>query len=200
MAFDDALQAARRSADERTAAARKQAEEDALREQGLQQKAERLVRDALPHLLPHGQDVVIAAVKAAQGPWRDKSGFTYRETGRGRCWVFRQEGARPGLRTEAEFMDCPLVVLEDGTAWRLWCNLRASYTEGQFVTSIQPQPLSREAVTHRKDGRGDWTAQLQNDLAAAVVRYERGERLPPVGHFLNLPEPGHGRRALGGRP
>ncbi|MFE5587230.1 hypothetical protein [Kitasatospora sp. NPDC056531] len=173
MAFEDALRAARRAADERVAAETARAQERAQREREFQQKAERLVREALPHLLPHGSDVVIAVTRAERGLWRDRSGYLYREVGRQRCWVFGHENARPGLRLDAPAMDCPLVVTDDGRAWRVWCNLLASYSKGEFVTSIPPVPLSREAVTHRTDGTSDWTNRLEADLAAAVVSYER---------------------------
>ncbi|MEU2078589.1 hypothetical protein [Streptomyces sp. NPDC013489] len=192
MAFDDALRAARQSAADREAAEHRQAAADALREQGFQEKAEALLREALPHLLPHGNDFVIAAKRAASGPWRDKSGYAYDTVGQRRCWVIGQRAARYGGEG-GEFMDCPLVLLEDGTAWRVWCNLKASYADGQFVTSIPAEPLSQEAA-----GSGDWVTPLRDALARAVVRYERGERLQSLGSQLFGGRESQGRPALGG--
>ncbi|MFJ2915006.1 hypothetical protein ACIO8F_37715 [Streptomyces sp. NPDC087228] len=169
--LDDEIRAARACADSWANADQRRAE----REQNEAAEVQRLLAEAVERLRPHGSEVLIQ-VKPA--PFRGEytaNGQRLRQVARQRCWKLASlSGRRRGEdgELEDEWMESPVLLLEDGTAARFWLdNDVRPEREGEYVSSYAPDPITKS--TFMNTSNSDLPAQVKRRLGEAIVHYER---------------------------
>ncbi|MGK5628894.1 hypothetical protein [Streptomyces sp. URMC 123] len=76
---------------------------------------------------------------------------------------------------EDDWMESPVLLLEDGTAGRFWLDNDISpQREGEYVSSHAPDPLTKR--TFLDSSSRELPALLKRYLGEAIVRYERDGR------------------------
>lgn len=103
------------------------------------------------------------------------NGQRFRRIAQQRCWdLARMSGRRQdedgGL--EDDWMESPVLLLENGTAGRFWLDNGISpQREGEYVSSYAPDPLTKRMFLDT--GNTALPALAKRYLGEAVVRYER---------------------------
>ncbi|MFB7852360.1 hypothetical protein ACFC34_35835 [Streptomyces sp. NPDC056053] len=168
--LDDAIRAARSKASAWENMARSKEE----RERQEQAEAQALLAEAVGRLRPFGTEAFIR-VKPVMffGDYTGPDGQRYRQVSQQRCWKLAHISGRREIdgKLGDEWMESPILLLEDGTAGRFWLDpgLRPG-RDGKYVSSTAPDPLNERSFI---EARGGFLDQLKRHLADAIVSYER---------------------------
>lgn len=189
MAFDDAIQAARRAADQQASAEEQRRQQRAAE----RARAAELRQEALERLRPLISEAVIRVEPSrwykGGDRFEDAARNFYRAASTQRCWVLVDVQNHLG---EGVLRPAPVLLLDDATI--------GQFQPGQELERLTPLPpelrTRREFVSpHPLDTNPDsYTSQLrpvpgsgsgntfldglEHRLAEAVVRYERDKRSP----------------------
>ncbi|MFD6335476.1 hypothetical protein ACFWGI_38650 [Streptomyces niveus] len=140
--LDDEIRAARARADSWASADQRRAEQ----EQSEAAEIQKLLADAVARLRPYGSEVFIQVKAALLRGEYTANGQRLRRIAQQRCWKLarlsgRRKGEDGGL--EDDWMESPVLLLEDGTAGRFWLdNDIKPQREGEYVSSYAPDPLT----------------------------------------------------------
>ncbi|MEU0723114.1 hypothetical protein [Streptomyces sp. NPDC006140] len=167
MGLDDAIRGARQQADFWENRIRREAE----RKTRERQEADSLLAEALERLQPYGDEVFFRVRRSPVGRYRGPGGRRFSVVSDQRCWrLMNTSGVHPETN---DWYDSPVLLLEDGTAVRVWLDIETG--PGQYVSSMEPTPLGDDyfpMFTFHPEG--GWVGELKRTLAEAVVKYERG--------------------------
>ncbi|WP_237522704.1 hypothetical protein [Streptomyces sp. SID1328] len=172
--LDDEIRAARARADSWANADQWRAE----REQSEAAEMQRLLAEAVERLRPYGSEVFVQVKPALFRGEYTANGQRFRQVARQRCWkLSRLSGRRRGEdgQLEDDWMESPVLLLEDGTAGRFWLDNDISpQREGEYVSSYSPDPLTKGSFVDTSNS--DLLSQLKRRLGQAIVSYERAGR------------------------
>ncbi|WP_234352955.1 hypothetical protein [Streptomyces sp. NRRL B-1140] len=171
--LDDAIRASRSKANMWENSERQREE----RERKERAEAQQLLAEAAVRLRPFGSETFVRVKPVMMfGDYTGPDGQRYRRVSQQRCWRIVRISGRREVDGELSnvWMDSPILLLEDGSAGRFWLDpeLRPA-REGEYVSSTDPDPLSKRSFI---DPRGGFVDELKRYLADAIVRYERGDR------------------------
>ncbi|WP_229843783.1 hypothetical protein [Streptomyces chryseus] len=169
--LDDEIRAARARADTWARSDQQKAE----RERSEADEVQQLLVEAVERLRPYGSEVLVQVKPALFRGEYAANGQRYRRITQQRCWkLVRMSGRRQdedGNR-EDDWMESPVLLLEDGTAGRFWLdNDMTPQREGEYVSSHAPDPLMKQ--TFLDTANTALPALVKRYLGEAVVRYER---------------------------
>ncbi|MFZ3491735.1 hypothetical protein ACODT5_00585 [Streptomyces sp. 5.8] len=172
--LDDEIRSARARADSWANADQRRAE----REQGEAAEIQQLLAEAVERLRPYGSEVLIQVKPALFRGGYTANGQRFREIARQRCWKFVDLSGRRRSEDgelEDDWMESPVLLLEDGTAARFWLdNDIRPEREGEYVSSYAPDPLKKGSFMDTSNS--GLPAQIKRRLGEAIVSYERAGR------------------------
>ncbi|MFF2126555.1 hypothetical protein ACFVW1_14340 [Streptomyces olivochromogenes] len=169
--LDDEIRAARSRADSWASPDRQRAE----RERSEAAEIQQLLTEAVERLRPYGSEVFVQVKPATFRGEYTANGQRLRRMSQQRCWkLARKSGRRKDEDGELEddWMESPVLLLEDGTAARFWLDNGISpQRDGEYVSSYAPDPLTKR--TFLSTSNTELPAQVKRYLGEAIVRYER---------------------------
>ncbi|MEU1124918.1 hypothetical protein ABZ371_15455 [Streptomyces sp. NPDC005899] len=169
--LDDEIRAARARADSWANADQQRVE----RNQSEAAEVQRLLAEAVERLRPYGSEVLVQVKPALFRGGYSANGQRLREVARQRCWKLASISGRRRDEDgdlEDDWMESPVLLLEDGTAGRFWLdNDVRPEREGEYVSSYAPDPITKKTFVDTSNS--DLPAQVKRRLGEAIVSYER---------------------------
>ncbi|MFJ2778264.1 hypothetical protein [Kitasatospora sp. NPDC087315] len=170
MGLDDAISQARRQQELQDESKR----QEETQQQRDQEKLGRLLAEAAQRLLPHRSETFHRMRLSPTGTFVGQDRRRYQQVSGHWCWVIKEMTKNPTPWNHPVM----LLVLEGTTphAVRAELNLRSGKA-GQYVSSLPLTPVGPGDYSNRGFTAlffGEWIGELEKDLAAAIVRYERG--------------------------
>ncbi|MEV7186429.1 hypothetical protein [Kitasatospora sp. NPDC093102] len=168
MGLDDAISKARRQHDLREA----QQTQEKDQRQREQERLRNLLAEAVERLRPYRGETFHRMRVSATGPLRGPDGARYQQVSAHWCWLIKELNGE-SLSRQRSVM---LLVLDASAARVVRVHLTLQGGAGQYVTSMAPEPVGPQDYQDKGIMAwlgGGWINELESDLGAAIVRYER---------------------------
>ncbi|MFF8610715.1 hypothetical protein ACF06X_32945 [Streptomyces sp. NPDC015346] len=132
----------------------------------------------MERLRPYGSEVLVQVKPATFGGECTANGQRFRRIAQQRCWQLAHLSGRrldEAGDLEDDWMESPVLLLEDGTAGHFWLDNDISpQREGEYVSCHARDPLT--VRTFPGSSNRELPVLLKRYLGEAVVRYERDGR------------------------
>jgi hypothetical protein len=145
--LDDAIGAARSKASAWENMARSKEE----RERQERAEAQALLAEAVGRIRPFGTETFIQVKPVTFfGDYTGPGGQRYRQVSQQRCWKIARMSGRREIDGELgdEWMESPILLLEDGTAGRCWLDLGLRPERGKGVRVVDRPGPARRTLLH----------------------------------------------------